>query len=421
MDQSVYVRQSIESLVEEGILGAVLCSLVILLFLGEWRMTAIAVLTIPVAVLAAVVGLLATGQTINVMTLGGLALAIGPMVDSAIICLENTHRHLGLGASPEEAAYLGASEVALPELVSTLCTFLVLAPLALMPGLGAFLFRPMAMAVAFAMIAAYLLSRTFVPSRSARWLRPHQAHGEPDPGAVARGVRPLGGPDRPRDRRVRPRARRDPGAALVDGRRSPSPPGGGPGRLGPSLRREFFPEVDAGAFEMAVRAAERHPDRGDRAAGRGGRGVRPAKRSASRPPADHLRDRRGRRPVGRLHAQRRADGRGRQGPARTRAEASAQEYVRALRDGLARDPRFADLEFAFDAGGMIRAAMNEGKSTPINVRVTGKDLTKARAVADAIRAGSRGSTASSTPGSSSGSTTPSTSSTSTGPRPPTSG
>src|SRR6185437_9112943 len=131
------------------------------------------------SVLAAVACLYATGNTVNVMTLAGLALAIGPLVDSAIICLENTHRHLGLGAGPEEAAYLGASEVALPELVATLCTFLVLAPLALIPGLGAFLFRPMASAVAFAMLAAYLLSRTFVPSRSARWLRPHAAHAGP--------------------------------------------------------------------------------------------------------------------------------------------------------------------------------------------------------------------------------------------------
>src|SRR5262249_35776590 len=92
---------------------------------------------------------------------------------SAIICLENTHRHLGLGASPEDAAFRGASEVALPELVSTLCTFLVLAPLAFMPGLGEYLYRPMALAVALAMITAYILSRTFVPSRCATWLRPH--------------------------------------------------------------------------------------------------------------------------------------------------------------------------------------------------------------------------------------------------------
>src|SRR5262249_9645018 len=166
-------RHSIQSLVEEGVLGAVLCSLVILLFLGEWRMTVIAVLTIPIAVLSSLIGLYATGNTINVMTLAGLSLAIGPMVDSAIICLENTHRHLGLGASPQEAAFRGASEVAMPELVSTLCTFLVLAPLAFMPGLGEFLYRPMAMSVAFAMIVAYLLSRSFVPSRAAQWLRPH--------------------------------------------------------------------------------------------------------------------------------------------------------------------------------------------------------------------------------------------------------
>src|SRR5207253_6517401 len=108
MDQSIYVRHSIESLIEEGVLGAVLCSLVILIFLGEWRMTLIAVLTIPIAVLAASICLYYTGNTINVMTLAGLSLAVGPLVDSAIICLENTHRHLGLGARPKAAAFLGA-------------------------------------------------------------------------------------------------------------------------------------------------------------------------------------------------------------------------------------------------------------------------------------------------------------------------
>ena len=102
------------------------------------------------------------------MTLAGLTLAIGPMIDSAIICLENTHRHLGMGANPHDAAYLGASEVALPELVSTLCTFLVLAPLALMPGMGEFLFMPLTMAVAFAMCSAYILSRTLVPACTPR-------------------------------------------------------------------------------------------------------------------------------------------------------------------------------------------------------------------------------------------------------------
>jgi multidrug efflux pump subunit AcrB len=271
MDQSVYVRHSIESLFEEGVLGAVLCSLVILVFLGEWRMTMIAVMTIPISVLAACVGLYYTGNTINVMTLAGLSLAIGPLVDSAIICLENTHRHLGLGNHPAKAAFLGASEVAMPELVASCCTLLVLAPLALMPGMGEFLFRPMAMAVAFAMIAAYILSRSFVPARCAAWLRPHQVehpvashnpHGEDYEhrsehelppmkksivrrlferweALINRGIQAyvyvLG-----MVMRVRVLTVCSAIVALVVTVSA----------LGTQLRREFFPEVDAGAFEI---------------------------------------------------------------------------------------------------------------------------------------------------------------------------
>ena len=146
MDQSVFVRQAIKGLVQEGVTGGAFCVLVILLFLGQWKMTAIAGMTLPLSVLVSLMCLYATGNTINVMTLAGLTLAIGPMVDSAVICLENTERHLGMGASPEEAAFLGASQVALPELVSTICTLLVLWPLALTSELGMFLFKPMAMA-----------------------------------------------------------------------------------------------------------------------------------------------------------------------------------------------------------------------------------------------------------------------------------
>ena len=384
MDQSIYVRKSIESLMEEGALGAVLCSLVILIFLGEWRMTAIAVTTIPVSVLAAVAGLLVTGQTVNVMTLGGLALAIGPLTDSAIICLENTHRHMTLGATPKEAAYLGASEVALPELVSTLCTFLVLAPLALMPGLGAFLFRPMAMAVAFAMIAAYVLSRTFVPSRSARWLRPLQSRHDSKRGWIAVA---FGRWEALIDRGVAAYARvldvilahrgLTVGAAvallvgvLVG--------------LGPVMRREFFPEVDAGAFEMYVRAPS-------------GTRIEVTERRI-REVEDFVRDRLGTDlqlviseigVVADLSAAYTPNAGPMDGVVKVQLiperERSAQEYVRALRTALAADRRFADLEFAFDAGGMIRAAMNQGKSSPINVRVTGKEPLKARSVAEAIR------------------------------------
>src|SRR5262249_31647373 len=271
MDQSIYVRHSIRSLAEEGILGAILCSLVILVFLGDWRMTLIAVFTIPIAVLSAAFWLYVFGQTINVMTLAGLALAIGPLVDSAIICLENTHRHLGLGARSKEAALFGASEVAMPELVAMCCTLLVLAPLALMPGTGKFLFKPMALSVGFAMITAYILSRTFVPAMCALFLKSHAAgsggehhardyehrseHENPPPrSAIGRvfGVweafiaRAIGAYVVLLQWAMRRRG-------LVLGIAAVTLVGVVLG-LGGRLRREFFPEVDAGAFEISVRA-----------------------------------------------------------------------------------------------------------------------------------------------------------------------
>ncbi|AGA24562.1 efflux RND transporter permease subunit [Singulisphaera acidiphila] len=388
MDQSIYVRQSIASLVQEGVLGSVLCSLTILLFLGQWRMTAIAVLTLPISVLSAMIFLKATGNTVNVMTLAGLTLAIGPMVDSAIICLENTHRHLGLGASPEEAAFLGASEVAVPELIATLCTFLVLSPLALMPGMGEFLFRPMTLAVAFAMGSAYLLSRTLVPACSAAWLKPghHEPGGEAHQGgALARAFarwegaidRMFASYARVLDLVLRHRVLTVTVAyslllvTLV--------------ALWPVLRREFFPEVDAGAFEISVRAPsgtriERTEDK-----------IAQVEQSLKQIIAKHdlqllISE------IG-VNADWSAAYTPNSGPmdAIIRVQLtehrsqSAQEYVHLIRQGLQKDSRFRDLEFAFDAGGLVRGAMNEGKSTPINVRVTGKNPKEARAIAERIQ------------------------------------
>ena len=351
LDQSVYVRHSIESLVEEGVLGAILCSLVILLFLGEWRMTVIAVLTIPIAVLASLIGLYASGNTINVMTLAGLSLAIGPMVDSAIICLENTHRHLGLGATPEEAAFRGASEVAVPELVASLCTLLVLAPLALMPGLGEFLYRPMAAGVAFAMIFAYLLSRTFVPSRSASWLKPHAANGHGNQGNghgdEHEETDPFGTPTAS-DRRgllrrafARWEALIESGIAwyvrmlhramrhrlavvlLAVGLLVATLVG-----LGTSIAPRILPRGGFRRLRDLRTGTQRDSDRGDREANRQGREVRPGydRRGSS---DHHLRTRGRRRPVGRLHPERRADGCGRQGPAQARARALGAGIRRA--------------------------------------------------------------------------------------------
>ena len=205
------------------------------------------------------------------MTLAGLALAIGPLVDSAIICLENTHRHLGLGAKPKEAAFLGASEVALPGTDRQLCTLLVLLPLALMPGLGAFLFRPMFLAVAFAMVIAYLLSRTFVPARCAAWLKSHghkplESHtcdyehrnvheNAPPKGLLGRLFEQLGIGDRAGiavylrllDRACGVRG-------FVIGRRVRWPWRCHPSASAQIFAESSFPEVDAGAFEIFVRA-----------------------------------------------------------------------------------------------------------------------------------------------------------------------
>ncbi|HWB10815.1 MAG TPA: efflux RND transporter permease subunit [Pirellulales bacterium] len=392
MDQSVYVRSSIWSLVQEGGLGAILCSLVILLFLAEWRMTVIAVATLPLAVFAAVVCLYYTDNTINVMTLGGLALAIGPMVDSAIICLENTHRHLSEGKDSKEAAFLGASEVAMPELVATLCTFLVLAPLALMPGMGQFLFRPMTLAVAFAMISAYLLSRTVVPSFSSLFLGHSMGEAEEKADAgrkPAYGLlsRALGGWLAVIDRglEIYKRALN----VVLRHRLATIACGFVPlilivVLLGPRLRRDFFPEVDAGAFEVFVRlptGAEidrtekkielveeflRRQIADDLELIVSELGVTPDWSAAYTPNA------------GTMDAVVKVQ-------LTSKRRHSAQEHVRNLRRGFASEKQFSDLEFAFDAGGMVRGALNEGKSSPLTARITSNDQAIAEQLAQQIK------------------------------------
>ncbi|HWE38706.1 MAG TPA: efflux RND transporter permease subunit [Isosphaeraceae bacterium] len=388
MDQSVYVRQSISSLATEGLLGAGLCSLTILLFLGRLKMTGIAIMTIPLSALSAIAFLYVSGQTINVMTLSGLALAIGPMVDSAIICLENTDRHLEGGTPSDVAALKGASEVALPELVSSLSTLLVLSPLALMPGMGSFLFRPMAIAVAAAMATAYILSRTLIPTCAAAWLKPKREEGD-DSG------KPRGFIGRNFDRwqRTIDRGIKKYGelldavlahhwiavmvayTALLLVLLFLTAP----------LRREFFPQADAGAFEIYVRAPsgtrlektndriaevedfikERIPEH-DLKIIVSEIGLTPDWSSAYTPNAGKMDS------VVRIQLT----------EARTKG---SYEYADDLRRAFAADRRFHDLEFSFNAGGLIRGALNEGKPTPINVRVAGKKREASHEIAERIR------------------------------------
>ena len=175
-DQSQYVTSAIRSLTTEGILGAFLTGLAVLLFLRDVRGALIVVATIPLALLAAVVGLWVTGQTINIMTLGGLTLAIGILVDESTVAIENMHTHLARQRNKALAILNAGAEVAIPQFLAMLCVAAVFTPALFMVGPGQALFVPLALAVAFAMAASYFLARTFVPVMATWWLRasPHE-------------------------------------------------------------------------------------------------------------------------------------------------------------------------------------------------------------------------------------------------------
>ncbi len=172
-DQSLFVRAAVDSVIREGVLAAALTALMILLFLGSWRSTLIITISIPLSVLASIICLSAIGQTINIMTLGGLALAVGILVDDATVAIENINWHLEQGKDVEPAILDGAHQIAVPALVSTLCICVVFVPMFLLTGVSRFLFVPLAEAVVFAMLASYLLSRTLVPTLAMYWLHRH--------------------------------------------------------------------------------------------------------------------------------------------------------------------------------------------------------------------------------------------------------
>jgi len=173
-DQSIFVRAAISGVVRESILAAMLTGLMILLFLGSARSTLIIVISIPLSILASIVVLSELGQTINIMTLGGLALAVGILVDDATVAIENINWHLEQGKEVTTAILEGADQIAIPALVSTLCICIVFVPMFYLKGVAHFLFVPLAEAVIFAMLFSYFLSRTLVPTLSMYWLKKHK-------------------------------------------------------------------------------------------------------------------------------------------------------------------------------------------------------------------------------------------------------
>jgi len=410
IDQTESVRQSIGTLVHEGAVGAALVALMILVFLGNWRMTLIAVLALPLAILCGIIGLSATNNTINLMTLAGLFLAIGPLVDNAIVVLENTHRHRTLGKSAARAAFDGAGELTLPVLVATAATIIVLAPIALMPGLGGFLFKPLALAVGFAMVASFLLAWTLVPALCSKLLKGHHAHGHSPHAGAPRQV------GREEDRSTHGLDSTDSGNASHSPIQDDTPGSGGglftrlnagiqgfltalthryESLLNLALRarwlvllavallfagsllllrgigQEFFPQVDAGQITLYVRApsnlrldaAERRviemeefiqeqiPE-AERRMIVSEIGLNPDWSSAYTANA------------GQQDAVIRVQ-------LTEERRFTSQEYVVRLRHALEEDSRFVDLQVSFDTGGMVSAALNFGASSPIDIQIDG--------------------------------------------------
>jgi multidrug efflux pump subunit AcrB len=178
-DQSVFVAAAVGGVIREAIIAAALTALMILLFLGSWRSTVIIAVSIPLSILSSIIVLSLVGQTFNIMTLGGLALAVGILVDDATVTIENMERHLEEGNPLYESILEGAAQIAVPALVSTLCICIVFVPMFLLGGVARYLFVPLAEAVVFAMIASYILSRTLVPTMALYLLRAKDHHDTP--------------------------------------------------------------------------------------------------------------------------------------------------------------------------------------------------------------------------------------------------
>jgi CzcA family heavy metal efflux pump len=252
-DQSLFVRASINGVLREAVVAACLTALMILIFLGSWRSTIIIAVSIPLSVLVSIIVLSSLGETINIMTLGGLALAVGILVDDATVAIENISSHLEEGAELETAILDGARQIAVPAFVSTICICIVFVPMFFLTGVARYLFVPMAEAVVFAMLASYVLSRTLVPTMAKFLLKTH-VHGVLESGhpfvrlqrAIDRGI--TGMRERYRGALERCVATRRLFAILFLGACVASLV------LTRWVGEDFFPAVDGGQFKLHLRA-----------------------------------------------------------------------------------------------------------------------------------------------------------------------
>jgi multidrug efflux pump subunit AcrB len=373
-DQSGYVSRAIRSLLHEGVLGALLTGLVVLLFLRDWRSALIVITTIPTAILAAIVGLWAAGQTINIMTLGGLALAVGVLVDEATVEVENIHTQMAEGLSRSRSVLDAAQRTALPRLLAMLCILSVFVPSFFMTGLGRQLFVPMSLAVGFAMIASYLLSTTLVPVMAVKLMRPEASHGK----SPSLFERMRSGYGRYLDRML---SFRWP-LALIYATASI----GLIVFLFPRLGTEIFPSVDFGQFQLRImaptgtrveetelitlktlHAIEQTVGKDNVAISTAFIGVQPSSY-----------------PVNLIHLW---TGGPQEAVMQVALKPSATVRGEALRERL-RDvfhKEMPDVRFSFEAGDIVEKVMSFGSPTPIEVAVQGPDLAANRVFATKIR------------------------------------
>jgi CzcA family heavy metal efflux pump len=373
-DQSIYVKAAMSGVLIEGLLGAVLTALMVLLFLRDWRSALIVVVTIPLSLLAAAVGLRLVGQTVNIMTLGGLALAVGILVDEATVAIENIHRHLETTPQANRAVVDAMREVILPRFLAMLCVIAVFIPSFFMVGVGRALFPPLALAVAFSMVASYLLSSTLVPVLSV-WLFGKRGAIEHEPGLF----------DRLQERYAR-------FAAGVVRLRWPVvliyviacvPLFFLVGRVG----TELFPRVDTGQFQLRVRAPAgtrlekteeivRDVDRAIREEV-GAQMVQMTLGNVGNPPWSY--------PVNAVYTWN-------AGPQEAvllvALKAGKRPSVEALQERLRKKlaERWPGVRFSFEAGDIVSQVLNFGAPTPIHVTVSGNNLGETRAFTQKLAA-----------------------------------
>jgi len=381
-DQSIFVRAAINAVAIEGVIAAALTSLMILLFLGSWRPTLIIAVSIPLSVMGAVISLAAMGETLNIMTLGGLALAVGILVDDATVTIENINWHLEQGKEVEPAIMDGARQIVVPAFVSLLSICIVFVPMFFLEGVSRYLFVPMALAVIFAMTFSFLLSRTLVPTMAKYLLRPHAPHTDmhgndvslpPSRNPLVRFQRGFEG----RFERLRDGYRGWLGLALAN------PRGFIAGfmalvlisfALVPFLGRNFFPAVDGG--QILIHARVPVGTRVEESAVRFARIERAIRRVIPSEEIAALVDNIGLPPSSINLTYNNTGVIGTQDGdiqiALRKGHRPTADYVRELREVLPQE--FPDTVFSFPPADIVSQILNFGAPAPIDLQIRGRDL-----------------------------------------------